>query len=124
MSQNRTSPHNRFPQRRELNPQVLKNGRIAHACTLEQKTYEQVFFLATVLDQSIASVIGELVEAQIGEALKAHGLESKKASLDSDAKRRAALEAEASECKAKFLSTGEFHHAERLAEIRKELKAL
>jgi hypothetical protein len=110
---------------REHNPQVLASGRVATAITCDQKAYEKAFFLATVLDQSLAATIGSILEQYIDEVLKANGLTKAEAKTDtSKAARLAALAAEIELAKSKFIETGEFHYAERIKELRAEQKKL
>lgn len=117
------NPTNRLSAR-EPNPQVLASGRVATAITCDQKAYEKAFFLASVLDQSLAATIGSILEQYIDEVLKVNGLTKAETKTTDKAARLAALSAEVDVAKAKFLETGEFHYAERIKELRIEQKKL
>lgn len=119
------TPTNRLSSR-EPNPQILASGRVSTAITCEQKVYEKAFFLASVLDQSLAATIGQILEQYIDEALKNHGLakDSQKVTPNAKAAKIAALAAEVETLKAKFIQTGEFHYAERIKAVRTEQKEL
>ena len=117
------NPTNRLSAR-EPNPQVLASGRVATALTCDQKAYEKAFFLATVLDQSLAATIGNILEQYIDEVLKANGLSKAEDKPTDKAARLAALTAEIEVAKSKFIETGEFRYAERIKDLRGEQKKL
>jgi citrate lyase gamma subunit len=117
------TPTNRLSNR-DVNPQVLASGRVATALTCDQKAYEKAFFLATVLDQSLAATLGSIIEQYVDEVLKANGLTKAEAKPTDKAARLAALTAEIEVAKTKFIESGEFHYAERIKELRAEQKKL